>query len=447
MDAALTAALKNIADGKPAAFYLVVGDEFLVRQSADALCHALIAEKDRGLNMIRIDASAGAAEIAGELGTVPMFRGRKAVVVEGAEALAEEKDAEAELSRARELWAAPGGKRQRDATRRLLTLVRPSGWEAADVALGQKGAASASKWKKEIGAAPTEEDRGWLQELAAYAAEKRIVAPPADVERLVAAVESAPPGNVLVLCASELSARDPLARLAEKRGVALSCKVQRRGREIGTLELEPLVKEVLDPLGKRLSGDAMQLLKERVGDHARALQHELAKLADYSGDRATITGDDVMQVVERYQEAEFFALGNAVAEGNLGAALKLLDAEMARAKNPTSVALPFLGGIAGAVRRLLMDAARVEAIPGAAREMSYNTFQANVFPAVAEDCRARGQKAPNPYGSYLSMQRARKRGRARLAKALAACARADVALKSGADPRRAVESLLAEVCL
>src|SRR5437879_11325165 len=105
--------------------------------------------------------------------TIAMFAAPKAVVVEGADAFAEEVDAEKELSRARELWQ---GKRQRDAARRLLKLVRP--WGPAEVAFGSKSGASAAKWRKEIGVAPEETDKGWLQELAAWADAHKLQAPP-----------------------------------------------------------------------------------------------------------------------------------------------------------------------------------------------------------------------------------------------------------------------------
>ena len=101
---------------------LIEGDEYLARTSARELAEALVPEKDRALNLVSIDAAAGAREIAAQLVTIGMFAAPKAVVVEGAEAFAEELDAARELSRARELWQS---KRQRDAARRLLRLVRP----------------------------------------------------------------------------------------------------------------------------------------------------------------------------------------------------------------------------------------------------------------------------------------------------------------------------------
>src|SRR5712691_10205508 len=111
--------------GKARPVYLIEGDEYLARTSARELADALVPEKERALNLIVLDAGAGAREIVSHLATVAMFAAPKAVIVEGAESFAEEVDALAELSRARELWQA---KRSRDAARRLLKLVRAAGW-------------------------------------------------------------------------------------------------------------------------------------------------------------------------------------------------------------------------------------------------------------------------------------------------------------------------------
>ena len=120
--------IEEAAAGKGRSVYLFEGDEYLARTSARELADALVPAADRTLNLIALDASAGAREIVSHLITIAMFAAPKAVVVEGADVFAEEVDAERELSRVRELWQ---GKRQRDAARRLLKLVRPAGWTAA----------------------------------------------------------------------------------------------------------------------------------------------------------------------------------------------------------------------------------------------------------------------------------------------------------------------------
>src|SRR6267143_935236 len=108
--------LEEVAAGKARPVVLIEGDEYLARTSARELADAIVPEKDRALNLVILDAAAGAREIASHLLTVAMFPAPKAVLVEGADAFAEEVDAARELSRARDLWQ---GKRPRDAARRL----------------------------------------------------------------------------------------------------------------------------------------------------------------------------------------------------------------------------------------------------------------------------------------------------------------------------------------
>ena len=426
--------------GKPV--YLFEGDEYLARTSARELAEALVPEKDRGLNLIVLDASAGAREVTSHLVTVAMFPSPKAVVVEGAEAFAEEVDAERELSRARDLWQ---GKRQRDGARRLLKLVRPAGWGAAELAFGTKSAPSAAKWRKEVGAAPEDADKGWLQELAAWAQAQGVVAPPEDLEVLLRAVERGlPPKTHLILVAETLPAKHALVRLAAAKGEHVKRRAERRGRTIDTLDISTLVEQELSPWKKKLAKDAETELKNRLGDDLRLLASELTKLALYAGDKPQITRADVEAIVAPVREEEFFALGEAVGEGNLGKALQLFGDELRRKANASSVALPFLGGIASAVRKALGDSARYAAQSG--RELGYNEYQAKLFPAVEEELSAKGQKVPHPFGAWLGYKRARRRPRAFWRTALVRCAEADFAVKNGVDPRLLIERLLTEIC-
>src|SRR5205807_4469766 len=149
--------IEEALKGSAKPVYLIEGDEYLARASARELAEALVPLNERALNLIVLDASAGAREIVSHLATVAMFPSPKAVIVEGAESFAQEVDAAAELARARDLWQA---KRPRDAARRLLKLVRSAGWGALELAFGGKSGPSAAKWRKEISAAPEEGDKG-----------------------------------------------------------------------------------------------------------------------------------------------------------------------------------------------------------------------------------------------------------------------------------------------
>lgn len=436
--------MAEIADllgaGKCPPVVLIEGDEFLARTSARELAEALVPEKERALNLIVIDASAGAREIASHLVTIAMFASPKAVVVEGADAFAEEVDAERELARVRELWQA---KRQRDAARRLLKLVRP--WTAEEVAFGLKSAATAARWRKEVGAAPADDDKPFLQELSAYALEQKIAAPPEDLETLTRAIERGlPPKTHLILVAESLPPKHALVRLALEKGAHVKRRAERRGRTIDTLDISPVADEVLKPLGKRLARDADIELKMRLGDDLRLIAAELQKLALFVGERAQIGRDDVQAIVAPVREEEFFALAEAVGEGDLGKALQLFGDELRRKANASAVALPFLGGVASTVRKLLADSARYTG--AGPRELGYNEYQSRLFPRLEEELASRKQKVPHPFAAWLGYKRSRRKPRAFWRRALVRCAETDFDLKNGADPRLCIERLLTEVC-
>jgi DNA polymerase III delta subunit len=362
--------------------------------------------------------------------------------VEGADAFAEEVDAARELSRVRDLWQ---GKRQRDAVRRLLRLVRPAGWGAADVAFGSKAAASAAKWRKDLGASPEEGDKSWLQELSAWALAQNIMAPPDDLDILVRAVERGlPPKTHLILVAESLPPKHALVRLAQEKGAHVRRRAERRGRTIDTLDISPLVADELGPLKKRLARDAELELKDRLGDDLRLIASELRKLALYVGDRAQIAREDVEAVVAPVREEEFFALAEAVGEGDAAKALQLFGDDLRRRANASAVALPFLGGVASAVRKALADSARYA--DAGSRELGYNEFQAKLFPALESELSVKKQKVPHPFVAWLGYKRARRRPRPFWRRALIRCAEVDFELKNGADPRLSMERLLVEVC-
>ncbi|HEY6911868.1 MAG TPA: hypothetical protein VI356_21000 [Myxococcales bacterium] len=440
--AEIVALLEQAAAGKAPPLLLIEGDEYLARHSARELADAIVPEKDRALNLVLLDASAGAREIAAHLVTVAMFAAPKAVVVEGAEAFAEEVDAARELARARDLWQ---GRRQRDAARRLLKLVRPVGWGAAELAFGSKSGASAAKWRKEVGAAPEDADKGWLAELSAFALAQDIVAPPEDLQALIGALERGlPPRTHLILVAESLPPRHPLVRLAQEKGAHLKRRAERRGRTVDTLDISALVAEELGPLKKKLARDAELELKNRLGDDLRLIASELGKLALHAGERPQITREDVEAIVAPVREEEFFALAEAVGEGDLGKALQLFGDELRRKTNASSVALPFLGGVASAVRKALTDSARYAS--AGPRELGYNEYQSKLFPQLEQELSAKKQKVPHPFAAWLGYKRARRRPRSFWRNALVRCAEVDFELKNGADPRLCMERLLVEVC-
>jgi hypothetical protein len=97
--------------------YLFWGEEFLVRREADALARTLVPDAAAGLNLAVLDA-ASPREIAAELMTLPLFPGRKVVVVRDPEFLAPKKGRVDALGKVREAWKAGRRKESAGALRR-----------------------------------------------------------------------------------------------------------------------------------------------------------------------------------------------------------------------------------------------------------------------------------------------------------------------------------------
>jgi DNA polymerase-3 subunit delta len=171
---------------------------------------------------------------------------------------------------------------------------------------------------------------------------------------------------------------------------------------------------------------------------------ELQKLALFAFDKPQIQRADVEAVVAPVREEEFFALAEAVGEGDAGKALQLFSDELRRKANPSSVALPFLGSVASTMRKALADSARYANL--GPRELGYNEYQAKVFPDLEAELSARSQKIPHPFGAWLGYKRARRKPRAFWRRMLIRCAECDFELKNGSDPRLLMERLLVEVC-
>jgi len=220
------------------------------------------------------------------------------VLVEGADAFAEE------VMRAGAL-ATPTlqGKRPRDAAAGCSSWCG-GGWGAAEVAFGSKTGASAAKWRKEIGDAPEEADRGWLQELSAWALAQNVAAPPTIWRCWSGRLERGlPPKTHLILWRNRSPQSHALVRLEQEKGAHVKRRAERRGRPSTPLDISPLVSDELGPLKKKLARDAEAELKNRLGDDLRLIASSCATRAP-RGERAQITPEDVEAVVAPVREEE-----------------------------------------------------------------------------------------------------------------------------------------------
>jgi DNA polymerase-3 subunit delta len=415
--------------------YLVWGEEFLVRKTADELVAKLLPDAAVGINLAILD-GASPREIAEELATLPMFPGRKIVLVRDPDFIAPKKGRGDGLAKAREAWRAG---RRKEGARRVLALAARAGW-GVDALAGGKNAPTPADWKETLNVELADADVAFLAEVAAFCREERLSAPEGDAGQLVDVLKTRlPPGHALVLAASEVDARAPLVKVIEDIGCVLERRVAARLRD---LDITDVVDDVLEPFGKRLGPGAGDLLKDRVGGNMRLLQSELEKLALYA-DGEVIRSEDVDLLVARARDEEFLELSDALQKRDFGAALSYATDAMAQGSHP----LQLLGAVASIVRTMLENSDRMERRGLGLFRMSFNDFKAEVFPQIERDARAQKAKVPHPYAVYAGMQAAARYGRQDLLKGLCACADADVSLKSSGEGRLVIERLLWGLCV
>jgi len=423
--------LKNIQAGKPAAVYLITGEEFLVRKASEEIVAALLPKAMAGLNLSVLE-GASPVDVARDLATAPMFRGRKVVVVREPEFLAPKKARADALAKIKDAW---NGGRRRVAANRALALLGRAGFGLPQL-LKPDPEAFAEELELEL----AEADVAFLKEIGAFCKEEGLTGPEGDTRALESLLEKGlPKDHILVVEALQLDGRLPLSKLMAKVGVVVERDVE---REVRKLDIREVVADVLAPHKKKLDASAEKLLKDLCGGNMRFLQSELEKLALYVGaEKQVIQAADVELLVRRIREEEYREIADAVGARDLKAALRYVQIALEQ----DEPALKMLGTIASLVRRLLEDRERW-AQQGFTPRMRQPDFEARGLPILAEEMRERGLKVPHPYVAWLGFQACMRFEPMELVRAHLAVAQADVALKSGGTARLVLESLLYKIC-
>jgi DNA polymerase III subunit delta len=426
----LDEALEELDAGGEVPVYLLHGEEFLVRQGADALLAKLVPGASVGLNLVPLD-GASPREVAAELDTLPLFPGRKVVLLKDPEFLAPKKGRTDALGKARDAWKA---NRRKEAARRVLALAARAGWGVAELDPSASGAPGVDRWDEELGQSLAQADLQFLKEVADFCRAEGLTAPSGDESALLEWLNGKPiKGQVLVIAATDVETKSAFVKAVKDKGRYLERRVAARLKD---LDITTFAAEILAPFKKKMAGSALEKLKDRVGGNMRLVQSELVKLALYvEGDN--ITEKDVTAVVQHAREEEFFELSEALQKRDLNAALKYVGEAKSQGKHE----LLILGTVTSVIRTLLMNHERLQALSGGKPPRNFNDFKDRVFPKIEAEVKATKGKVPHPYAAFMSMQAAAGYGRAELCRALAACAETDLSLKLGGG-QLAIERLL-----
>lgn len=238
-----------------------------------------------------------------------------------------------------------------------------------------------------------------------------------DHEALVAYLERGDSPTVGIYVARDLDRRRRLFQTFRRVATIIEC------RPIPPRDLPAWVHKRIAAAGKRAAPGAAESLVALAGGSLRDLDHEVAKIAAYVGERPQITRADVEAIASRLGEASIFTLADAAGGGNVAVALRALHDNLA-----THEPLQVLFMIARQFRLILRARAFArssggEAGPALAERLGVHPFVAR---KVAEQ--ARGYRADQFPGIFAALEGA------------------DRAIKTGSAPRLVLETLIVELC-
>ena len=234
-------------------------------------------------------------------------------------------------------------------------------------------------------------------------------------EALEKYVESPSEQSVLVLVVSSWSSATRLAKAVARVGEVVSCTVPEKG------SLARWIAAAAERRGKTIDRQAAELLEEWVGRDYALLDGEIEKLSLHAGSREAITVEDVSAVSIATAGPEAYALADALTAGDTRPALEALGGMLTARGEEFRV----LGLIGWHLRRALAAAEKV---------------QAGVPPPKALP----DYLPPGPKAAMLEL--IRRRPTARLSGDLRRLLRADLAMKSGANPQAVLAELVVALC-
>ena len=442
----LSALLRAADEGEAKPVYLFVGESADTRAAATALIDVVVPEANRSFNLEIYDGrTTPLSKILDSLRTPGFFAGAKAIWVrETPIFLSGEK--RGEVTKA--MFSSLSAGREKDAVEKLLTLVALVGWSQQQLIDADWQDLPKTRQKEVFGDVL---DAAQLQDVAsicraALARDLSVTAFRDEAMSLTEAVESGLPTDaILIFTATAVDARKRVVKQLQKVGSVVSLAVAReRSGSLTRDAVDDVVREVVQPFGKKLSPAAIEQVVRRSGPDAAVLRSELEKLCLFVGDTPRIEEEDVCSVVTDSAASWIFDFTGALTTGKLGSALGVLRGLFEGGEPP----LRLLAMIAREVRMLLLARESIDrSIGGRWRAgVPYKTFQSQVLPKVDEETRAAFGKA-HPFVLYRRFQDAARMDAGRLRRALERLSMIDRTLKSSrADARMLIESFVIDWC-
>ena len=441
--------LNEIKQGITAQIYLLFGERYLCRNTAQALIENLLPEQERqAINLQHIDGDEeDFNRTLNLLKTFSLFSGRKIFWVT---------DTKLFYSKgvAKNVWEKACENNERNepgqALRYVLQMLNLAALSPQEMAEENIASLSATRWKSLFGFSKPQGDLSWAQDLLADIPAD--AAPAKDIEtdaatRYTHALEAGiPRNNILVLLAETVDKRKRLYRYIQENGVILDLSVDPGSSAAAKRDQDKIVQELLHSTlakyNKDIDSQTIPVFLERVGFHPVAVVMEAEKLALYVGDRKVITREDVDAIIGRTREEALFELTEAVTSGKLEDGLLIIDHLQASGIH----GLAILATLRNHIKKLLLVRSLQEVkSPAYTKSLSFPVFQKSYLPRLKEGREEWSSLLwkSHPYGLFMLFQQAARFRCAELQGGLKELLTAEYRMKgSPVDSRLIMDSLL-----
>jgi DNA polymerase-3 subunit delta len=221
---------------------------------------------------------------------------------------------------------------------------------------------------------------------------------------------------LLFLVGGNVDSRKKTTKAVIAGGGAVECKQLKPEEALMWAE-----RRATGTYGKQLNDQAARLLIDKVGADLRLIDNELQKLCLYVGENRSISAADVDTCVGGVAETEIYRLTEAVMLKDRVKAMELLGRVLRQVDHPLQV----LSSLANRFRQVL-------------------TVKALVARGVSQQEGA-VQAKMHPYAYKMMTGHVRPYSREEIARVMGKLLEADLAIKTGFDPKLTVETLVVEL--
>ena len=321
--AELQSLTKNASTTPDTQIFLLFGERFLCKESADLLQTWLLTERPGTVHGIDGDKEDSGQTLA-RLMSFSLLPGRQIYRVTDSRLFHTKTVLSAIWNKALQAFQAG---RPNPTLRHLQSMLQAAGVKAE----GQTPLSEipANEWKKLFGFDKPTEDLEWADKILSSAQQPVAANATELVDRFLETFDKGlPPDNFLILTTETVDKRQRLFTYLKKNCTIIDCSVTAGAGVAAQKEQKEILKEMmlktLAEFNKKIDPKAVEIFFERVGFHPVAIVMETEKLAHYVGDRPVITCDDLEEIVGRSREDALYELTDAFSKNQTGRALTVL---------------------------------------------------------------------------------------------------------------------------